>query len=67
LPQARRGSGVSLRRFVVAAALVVGVTLAIATLPLARPWLHWNRSDREDIRSPVPRVAAFNAPLLKTG
>lgn len=55
-----RKSGVAFRRFVVAAAMVAGMTLAIATLPLARPWLHWNRSDREDIRAPVPRVAAFN-------
>jgi len=38
--------GVSVRRFVVAAALVAGATLAIATLPLARPWLH--RSHREE-------------------
>jgi len=43
---ASRGSGVPVRRFVVAAALVAGATLAIATLPLARPWLH--RSHREE-------------------
>jgi hypothetical protein len=55
---AARKTGVPLRRFVVAAALVAGVTLAIATVPLARPWLHWNRSVREDTRVPVTRVAA---------
>ncbi len=40
-------SGRPRRRFAVAAALVAGATLAIATLPLARPWLHW--SHREDV------------------
>jgi hypothetical protein len=38
-----RGSGVALRQLLVAGALVAGVTLAIATLPLARPWLHWSQ------------------------
>jgi hypothetical protein len=64
---AARQSGVPLRRFVVAAALVAGVTLAIATLPLARPWLRWNRSDREDMGVPAPRAVASVAPLIKTG
>jgi hypothetical protein len=54
---ASRGSGVPLRRFVVAAALVAGTTLALATLPLARPWLH--RSHREeDVGGLLPRTAA---------
>jgi hypothetical protein len=52
---ASRGSGVPLRRFVVAGALVAGATLAVATLPLARPWLH--RSHREeDVGAVVSRT-----------
>ncbi len=35
---AHRGSGVAVRRLLVAGALVAGVTLAIATLPLAHAW-----------------------------
>lgn len=35
---AHRGSGVVVRRLLVAGALVAGVTLAIATLPLAHAW-----------------------------
>jgi len=38
-----RSSGVALRQLLVAGALVAGVTLATATMPLARPWLHWIR------------------------
>jgi hypothetical protein len=50
-------AGVPVRRFVVAAALVVGATLAIATLPLAHPWVH--RSHREeDVGATLPRAAA---------
>jgi hypothetical protein len=50
------GTGVPVRRFVVAAALVAGATLAIATLPLARPWLH--RSHREeDVGALLARTA----------
>lgn len=46
-----REPGVPLRRFAVAAALVAGATLAIATLPLASPWLHWTH--REDVALPL--------------
>ena len=49
---AARKTGVPLRRFVVAAVLVTGVTLAIATVPLARPWIHWNKAVHEEIRVP---------------
>jgi hypothetical protein len=55
LTGASRASGAALRRFVLAAALVAGATLAIATVPLARPWLH--RTHRDDIGSPVPALA----------
>lgn len=36
----RAAGGVALRAGAIAAALVAGVALAAATLPLARPWLH---------------------------
>ena len=55
LSDASRASGASVRRVVLAAALVAGATLAIATLPLARPWLH--RSHREESRSLQPALA----------
>ena len=51
---ASRASGAVLRRFVLAGALVAGATLAIATVPLARPWVH--RTHR-DIGSPLPALA----------
>jgi hypothetical protein len=51
-----RGSGVALRQLLVAGALVVGVTLALATLPLARPWLHWNPVDHGHHQEIGPRV-----------
>jgi hypothetical protein len=55
LTGASRASGAALRSFVLAAALVAGATLAIATVPLARPWLH--RTHREEIGSLVPALA----------
>jgi hypothetical protein len=42
-----RGSGVPVRRFAVAAALVAGATLAIATMPLASPWLRRNHHEKD--------------------
>lgn len=41
-----RTAGGSLRRLVVAGALVAGLTLAIAIFPLAHPWLNWSRLDQ---------------------
>jgi hypothetical protein len=41
----RRGGGAALRFGSLAAALVVGVGLAAATLPLAKPWLHFHGFD----------------------
>ena len=41
-----RAPGTVARHAVVAAALVVGVTLAVAALPLAGPWLHWSGGDQ---------------------
>jgi hypothetical protein len=64
---ASRGSGVPLRRLVVVTALVAGATLAIATLPFARPWLQ--RSHREDVgalllvRSSGARTAKSDMPV----
>jgi len=58
-----RGSGVSLRQLLVAGALVAGVTLAIATLPLARPWLHWigvDHGHHQEIGPPVRPPAALH-------
>jgi hypothetical protein len=58
------GSGVALRQLLVAGALVVGLTLAIATLPLARPWLHRSRVDDGRHRGVGPshsRLAAVNS------
>jgi hypothetical protein len=52
---ASRAPGAPLRRYVLAGTLVAGVILAIATFPLARPWLH--RTGREEIGSPVPGLA----------
>ena len=45
LTGAAHASGAALRRYVLAGALVAGATLAIATLPLARPWLHRSHHD----------------------
>jgi hypothetical protein len=55
LSGAARASGASVRRFVLTAALVGGATLAIATVPLARPWLH--RSHREESLLLLPALA----------
>jgi len=55
LTGASRASGAAVRRYVLAGTLVAGATLAIATLPLARPWLH--RTHREEIGSPLQVLA----------
>lgn len=49
--QAARGA--VLRAGTVAAALLVGVVVAAATLPLARPWLHFSRHREETRRGAV--------------
>ena len=41
--QRERAPGSWLRATVVASALVTGAILAVATLPLAQPWLQWSR------------------------
>jgi hypothetical protein len=41
----RRTSGASLRVGVLAAALVLGLIVAVAALPAAGPWLHWSGAD----------------------
>lgn len=64
-----RSSGGALRRFLVASALVAGLTLAVATLPLAHPWLNWSRIDRgrhQEIGPARPRPAALNALVWTT-
>ena len=58
-----RGSGFALRQLLVAGALVAGVTLAIATLPLARPWLHWigvDHGHNQESGHPVRPPAALH-------
>jgi hypothetical protein len=40
-----RTSGTVARHAIVAAALVLGVTIAVAAVPLAGPWLHWSGGD----------------------
>lgn len=37
-----RTSGAALRFGIVAFAILVGLTVALATLPAAGPWLHWS-------------------------
>ena len=54
LTPAAGGSGARYRRLAVAGVVVAGATLAIATLPLARPWAHWRRFD--DGREEAPYV-----------
>lgn len=39
--QSARVAGRATRRLVLAAALAVGLVVAVASLPLAGPWLHW--------------------------
>jgi len=61
LTRVARGSGVALRQLLLAGALVAGVTLAIATLPLARPWLHRSRVDdarHQSLNLPRDRLVA---------
>jgi hypothetical protein len=40
--RASRGSGAALRAGVLAFTLLAGVTVALAVLPAAGPWLHWS-------------------------
>lgn len=64
-----RSAGVALRRLLVAGALVAGITVAIATVPLAHPWQHWMRVDRgrrHEIGPPRPRPAALSALVWTT-
>jgi len=63
LTRVARGSGAALRQLLLAGAVVAGVTLAIATLPLARPWLHWSRVDdarHQGLNPPRDRLVAVN-------
>ena len=40
-----RTSGAALRFGILALALLVGLTVALAELPAAGPWLHWSGGD----------------------
>ena len=64
-----RSTGGALRRLLVAGALVAGLTLAIATFPLAHPWLNWSRMDQgrhEEIGPARPGPVALSAPARTT-
>lgn len=63
LSSGARGPGRALRQLLIAVALVAGVTLAVATLPLARPWLHRMRVEHgrhQDIGFPFGPLATMN-------